>query len=181
MSLPNVAKRTMVTSSDVSISRPQLISSKNALNERPASLHMELSRMTKVVRGEGTPPTRLHRAQSHSEFLQQVAEKLADKSHDQSTTSAGSGCESVSPAATPMLPTLSPSSSVATFVFASTSDSSGLSSEDDDYRDQFNRSRGGRSRSSSLNPRPRRDRQSSVGSGMSPWGGGVVGKTLNHI
>ena len=115
---------------------------------RSGSLRSESNATRKVVKGEGTPPQRLQRTSSHADFLKQVADKLADRS---STSTPGSGSESATPAETPMLPTLSPASSVATFVFVSSSESSGLSSDDEDYRSR-------RRKSGSGTPGSRRDR-----------------------
>ena len=125
-------------------------------------MYSESSHSKKLVKGEGTPPRRFQRANSHSDFLKQVAEKLADRS----TTPTVSGSESVSPPDTPMLPTLSPTSSVATFVFVSTSDSSGLSSDEEDHH--WHRRSSSKGRSSGGTPRGRKDRRSSFGSGMVP-------------
>jgi len=127
-------------------------------------MYGESSHAKQIIKGEGTPPKRFQRVNSHSDFLKQVAEKLADRS----TTPTVSGSESASPPDTPMLPTLSPTSSVATFVFVSTSDSSGLSSDDDDDEDHHRRRRSSsRGRGSGGTPKGRRDRTSSLGSGMS--------------
>lgn len=157
--------RATVVSSEVQVSRPQLVSSQRSSKDRSGSMNGESSHAKHVIMGEGTPPTRFQRVNSRSDFLQQVAEKLADRS----TTSTVSGSESASPPDTPMLPTLSPTSSVATFVFVSTSDSSGLSSDDDDDYDEGHRRRrrsSSRGRGSSGTPKGRRDRASSLGSGM---------------
>ncbi|EDO31589.1 predicted protein [Nematostella vectensis] len=66
------------------------------------------------------------RSPSHSEFLQQVANKLATEVDNRETTTTASS-PSVSPPDTPMLPALSPSSSIATFMIGSSSNSSGIS------------------------------------------------------
>lgn len=120
------------------------------------STHSESGHAMRLVKGEGTPPKRFQRTNSRSNFLKQVAEKLADRS----TTPTVSGSESVSPAETPMLPTLSPSSSVATFVFVSESDSSGLSSDEEEGRHWRRRSSVSSSRS-----RGGRDKRNSIASG----------------
>ena len=152
--------RATVMSSEVS--RPQLVSSQRSSKERSGSMYGESSHAKQVIKGEGTPPKRFQRANSRSDFLKQVAEKLADRS----TTPTVSGSESASPPDTPMLPTLSPTSSVATFVFVSTSDSSGLSSNDDDEDHHRRRRSSSRGRGSVGTPRGKRDRASSLGSGM---------------
>ncbi|XP_078349255.1 uncharacterized protein LOC144634229 isoform X2 [Oculina patagonica] len=151
--------RATVVSSEVVASRPPAVASQRSTKERSSSMYSESSHSKKLVKGEGTPPRRFQRTSSHSDFLKQVAEKLADRS----TTPTVSGSESVSPPDTPMLPTLSPTSSVATFVFVSTSDSSGLSSDDEDHH--WRRRSSSRGRSSGGTPRGRRDRGSSFGSG----------------
>lgn len=61
------------------------------------------------------------RSSSHSDFLRQVASRLANEVGNRETTTASSA--SISPPDTPMLPALSPSSSIASFVLSS--DSSG--------------------------------------------------------
>lgn len=156
--------RATVVSSEVQVSRPQLVSSQRSSKDRSGSMYGESSHAKQIIKGEGTPPKRFQRVNSHSDFLKQVAEKLADRS----TTPTVSGSESASPPDTPMLPTLSPTSSVATFVFVSTSDSSGLSSDDDDDEDHHRRRRSSsRGRGSGGTPKGRRDRTSSLGSGMS--------------
>ena len=155
--------RTTVVSSEVQVSRPQLVSSQRSSKDRSGSMHGESSHAKQLIKGEGTPPNRFQRVNSRSDFLKQVAEKLADRS----TTPTVSGSESASPPDTPMLPTLSPTSSVATFVFVSTSDSSCLSSDDDDDEDHHRRRRSSsRGRGSFGTPKGRRDRTSSLGSGM---------------
>ena len=123
---------------------------KPSKDSRSGSIFSENSRTRKIIRGEGTPPKRFQRSNSRTDFLKQVAEKLADRS---TTSTPVSGSESVTPAETPMLPTLSPASSVATFVFVSSSDSSGLSSDEDDYHSHRRRSYSG-----SGTPGSRRDR-----------------------
>ena len=123
---------------------------KPSKDSRSGSIFSENSRTRKMIRGEGTPPKRFQRSNSRTDFLKQVAEKLADRS---TTSTPVSGSESVTPAETPMLPTLSPASSVATFVFVSSSDSSGLSSDEDDYHSHRRRSYSG-----SGTPGSRRDR-----------------------
>ncbi|XP_068720831.1 uncharacterized protein [Montipora capricornis] len=148
-----VPRRKLATAApqDPLTAQPQTsVSQKSSKETRSGSFHSESSGTRKVVKGEGTPPQRFERASSHADFLKQVADKLADRS---STSTPASGSDSVTPAETPMLPTLSPASSVATFVFVSTSDSSsGLSSDDDDdYRSR-------RRRSGSGTPGSRRDR-----------------------
>lgn len=147
-----VPRRKLATAApqDALTAQPQTsVSQKSSKETRSGSFHSENSGTRKVVKGEGTPPQRFERASSHADFLKQVADKLADRS---STSTPASGSDSVTPAETPMLPTLSPASSVATFVFVSTSDSSsGLSSDDDDYRSR-------RRRSGSETPGSRRDR-----------------------
>jgi len=154
--------RATVVSSEVPVSRPQLISSQRSPKDRSGSMRGESSHAKQLIKGEGTPPKRFQRANSHSDFLKQVAEKLADRS----TTPTVSGSESASPPDTPMLPTLSPTSSVATFVFVSTSDSSGLSSDDDDDDEDRHRRRrsSSRGRGGFGTPKGRRDRASSLGS-----------------
>ena len=154
--------RATVVSSEVQLSRPQLVSSQRSSKDRPGSLYGEGNHAKQLIKGEGTPPKRFQRANSRSDFLKQVAEKLADRS----TTPTVSGSESASPPDTPMLPTLSPTSSVATFVFVSTSDSSGLSSDDDDEDHHRRRRSSSRGRGSGGTPKGRRDRASSLGSGM---------------
>lgn len=156
--------RATVVSSEVAVSRPQLISSQRSPKDRSGSMRGESSHAKQLIKGEGTPPKRFQRANSHSDFLKQVAEKLADRS----TTPTVSGSESASPPDTPMLPTLSPTSSVATFVFVSTSDSSGLSSDDDDDDADHHRRRrsSSRGRGGFGTPKGRRDRASSLGSGI---------------
>ena len=154
--------RATVISSEVQVSRPQLVSSQRSSRDRSGSMNGENNHAKHVIKGEGTPPKRFQRVNSRSDFLQQVAEKLADRS----TTSTVSGSESASPPDTPMLPTLSPTSSVATFVFVSTSDSSALSSDDDDEGHRRRRRSSSRGRGSSGTPKGRRDRASSLGSGM---------------
>lgn len=153
--------RATVVSSEVPVSRPQLISSQRSPKDRSGSMRGERSHAKQLIKGEGTPPKRFQRANSHSDFLKQVAEKLADRS----TTTTVSGSESASPPDTPMLPTLSPTSSVATFVFVSTSDSSGLSSDDDEDHHRRRRS-SSRGRGGFGTPKGRRNRESSLGSGM---------------
>lgn len=134
------------------VSQPQTtVFQKPNREPRTGNTYSETSHTRKLIRGEGTPPRRFQRANSHSDFLKQVADKLADRS---TTSTTVSGSESVSPAETPMLPTLSPASSVATFVFVSSSDSSGLSSDEKDYRSR----RRSRSYSGSGTPSSRRDR-----------------------
>lgn len=151
-------KLAMAMPPDGPVSRPQVAAPQKPTREsRSGSMYSDRSHASKVVKGEGTPPTRFERTNSHSDFLKQVADKLADRS---TTSTAVSGSESVSPAETPMLPTLSPASSVATFVFVSTSDSSGLSSDEEDYRRRRHRSYSGSGASGN-----RRDR----GSGMSQY------------
>lgn len=152
--------RATVVSSEVQLSRPQLVASQRSSKERSVSMYGESSHAKQIIKGEGTPPKRFQRVNSHSDFLKQVAEKLADRS----TTPTVSGSESASPPDTPMLPTLSPTSSVATFVFVSTSDSSGLSSDDEDHH--WRRRSSSRGRGGGGTPRGRRDRASSFGSGM---------------
>ena len=147
-----VPRRKVATAApqDALTAQPQTsVSQKSSKETRSGSFHSESSGTRKVVKGEGTPRQRFERTISHADFLKQVADKLADRS---STSTPASGSDSVTPAETPMLPTLSPASSVATFVFVSTSDSSsGLSSDDDDYRSP-------RRRSGSGTPGSRRDR-----------------------
>ena len=133
-------------------------SQKTSKNSRSGSIFSENSHTRKIIRGEGTPPKRFQRSNSRTDFLKQVAEKLADRS---TTSTPVSGSESVTPAETPMLPTLSPASSVATFVFVSSSDSSGLSSDEEDYHSHRRRSYSGSGTSGS-----RRDRGDSFGSGL---------------
>jgi len=60
------------------------------------------------------------RSSSHSDFLRQVASRLENEVGNRDTTASST---SISPPDTPMLPTLSPSSSIASFMFSS--DSSG--------------------------------------------------------
>ncbi|XP_028512510.1 uncharacterized protein LOC110231314 isoform X2 [Exaiptasia diaphana] len=60
------------------------------------------------------------RSSSHSDFLRQVASRLANEVDTRDTTASST---SISPADTPMLPALSPSSSIASFALSS--DSSG--------------------------------------------------------
>lgn len=144
-------RRKLVTApaQDGHSTQPQIaVSQKPSKETRSGSLLSESSGTRKVVKGEGTPPQRFERTSSHADFLKQVADKLAHKS---STSTPGSGSESATPAETPMLPTLSPASSVATFVFVSSSESSGLSSDDEDYRSR-------RRKSGSGTPGSRRDR-----------------------
>ena len=113
----------------------------------------------RLIRGEGTPPRRVQRSGSRSDFLQQVAAKLADGVESETTTA--SGTDSYSPAETPMLPALSPCSSVGTFFFESSSDMSGMSTPTNGYSGKVKthysasetttpRSRKGHSRSGSL-------------------------------
>lgn len=145
--------RATVVASEVQASRPQT----QRVKERSGgenSTYSESGHAKRLVKGEGTPPKNFQRTNSRSSFLKQVAEKLADRS----TTPTVSGSESVSPAETPMLPTLSPASSVGTFVFVSESDSSGLSSDEEEENRRWrrrpsvssNRSRGGRDKRNSL-------------------------------
>ena len=145
--------RATVVASEVQASRPQT----QRVKERSGgenSTYSESGHAKRLVKGEGTPPNNFQRTNSRSSFLKQVAEKLADRS----TTPTVSGSESVSPAETPMLPTLSPASSVGTFVFVSESDSSGLSSDEEEENRRWrrrpsvssNRSRGGRDKRNSL-------------------------------
>ena len=154
--------RSAAASSEVPVSRTQAVASQRTYKERSGSMYSESGHTKKLVKGEGTPPRRFQRVNSHSDFLKQVAEKLADRS----TTPTVSGSDSASPPATPMLPTLSPASSVATFVFVSTSESSGLSSDEEDYH--WRRRSSSKGRSSGGTPRGRKDRRSSFGSGRSP-------------
>lgn len=136
-------------------SRTQISASQKPTREsRSGSTHSEKTHTRKLIKGEGTPPRRFQRSSSsRSDFLQQVADKLADRS---TTSTAISESETPSPARTPMLPTLSPASSVATYVFMSSSDSSsGLSS----YEDEGSRlRRRSKSYSGSGTPASRRER-----------------------
>ncbi|KAK3715078.1 hypothetical protein QZH41_012138, partial [Actinostola sp. cb2023] len=63
------------------------------------------------------------RSSSHSDFLHQVASRLANEVGNRDTTTASS--TSISPPDTPMLPALSPSSSIDSIIIESSSDSSG--------------------------------------------------------
>lgn len=156
-------RKLAAVSSEVQVTRPQVVASQRS-KERSGSIHHESSHAKRLIKGEGTPPFRFQRANSHSEFLKQVAEKLADRWT--TPTASGSESGSVSPAETPMLPTLSPTSSVATFVFASTSESSGLSSDEEDDR-HWGRRSSTKGKSGGGTPRSRRDgRGGSISSGM---------------
>ena len=140
-------------------SRTQISASQKPTREsRSGSTHSEKTHTRKLVKGEGTPPRRFQRSSSsRSDFLQQVADKLADRS---TTSTAISESETPSPARTPMLPTLSPASSVATYVFMSSSDSSsGLSSDEDEGSRRRRRSK---SYSGSGTPASRRERGKTV-------------------
>ena len=146
-------KSATATSPEGTVTRAQMAASQKPTREsRSGSTYSERSHAKRIVKGEGTPPMRFQRNNSHSDFLKQVADKLADRS---TTSTALSESESVSPAETPMLPTLSPASSVATFVFLSTSDSSGLSSDEEDSGRHRRRPK---SYSGSGTPGSRRDR-----------------------
>ncbi|PFX19168.1 Neuron navigator 3 [Stylophora pistillata] len=148
--------RATAVASEIQASRPQMQRTKDRSGS-VNSTHSESGHAMRLVKGEGTPPKRFQRTNSRSNFLKQVAEKLADRS----TTPTVSGSESVSPADTPMLPTLSPSSSVATFVFVSESESSGLSSDEEEGRHWRRRSSVSSSRS-----RGGRDKRNSIASGV---------------
>lgn len=140
-------------------SRTQISASQKPTREsRSGSTYSEKTHARKLVKGEGTPPRRFQRSSSsRSDFLQQVADKLADRS---TTSTAISESETPSPARTPMLPTLSPASSVATYVFMSSSDSSsGLSSDEDEGSRRRRRSK---SYSGSGTPASRRERGKTV-------------------
>jgi len=140
------------TTAEGAVSQPHVSASpKPTRDSRSGSMYSEGSQARRLVKGEGTPPRRFQRTSSHSDFLKQVADKLADRS---TTSTTVSGSESASPPDTPMLPTLSPASSVATFVFISSSDSSGLSSDEEGYH----RRRRSRSYSGSGTPGSRRGR-----------------------
>ncbi|XP_031555090.1 uncharacterized protein LOC116291995 isoform X2 [Actinia tenebrosa] len=102
-------------------------------SRRPQSFYSERDN-----RGERTPPPR-ERSSSHSEFLQQVASRLENEMGYRDTTTTSSG--SISPAETPMLPELSPGSSIASLVINSSSDSSGMITP---VRNYYNKLKGGR-------------------------------------
>lgn len=148
-------KLAAAVSSEGIASRTQISASQKPTREsRSGSTYSEKTHTRKLVKGEGTPPRRFQRSSSsRSDFLQQVADKLADRS---TTSTAISESETSSPARTPMLPTLSPASSVATYVFMSSSDSfSGLSSDENEGSRRRRRSK---SYSGSGTPASRRDR-----------------------
>ena len=70
--------RATVVSSEVQVSRPQLVSSQRSSKDRSGSMYGESSHAKHVIKGEGTPPKRFQRVNSRSDFLKQVAEKLAE-------------------------------------------------------------------------------------------------------
>ena len=102
-------------------------------NRRPRSFYSERDNIA-----ERTPPPR-ERSSSHSEFLQQVASRLENEIGYRDTTTTSSG--SVSPAETPMLPELSPGSSIASLVINSSSDSSGMITPVRNYYNKLKASR----------------------------------------
>ena len=77
------------------------------------------------------------------------------------TATSGTSSGSISPADTPMLPALSPSSSVATFMIGSSSDSSGANTPNRKYDQQFSSARTRSKSNESGTVRSRRNRSRS--------------------